>query len=125
MHSRWGNTQPRVPPVCILLEDGSFFGFEGVSDQGGCCPMNCTHVWNYEQTLAFLFPQLERSMRETDFLHNTLPNGYMTFRTLLPLGDDQGNCKAGRVADRGGRGGIPLAGTRVRGADGLQRLWPK
>ncbi len=72
--------------VGILLEDGSFFGFEGNSDKGGCCPLNCTHVWNYEQTLAYLFPQLERSMRETDFLHNTLPNGYMVFRTLVPLG---------------------------------------
>ncbi|RPH30315.1 hypothetical protein EHM92_09435, partial [bacterium] len=75
--------------VCMLLEDGSFFGFEGVADEGGCCPLNCTHVWNYEQTLAYLFPQLERSMRETDFLHNTLPNGYMTFRTLVPLGEPQ------------------------------------
>lgn len=72
--------------VCLLLEDGSFFGFEGSSDNAGCCPMNCTHVWNYEQTLAWLFPQLERSMRETDFLHNTFPNGLMAFRTILPLG---------------------------------------
>jgi non-lysosomal glucosylceramidase len=75
--------------VCILLEDGSFFGFEGVGNEAGCCPLNCTHVWNYEQALAYLFPQLERSMRETDFLHNTLPNGYMTFRTLIPLGEAQ------------------------------------
>jgi uncharacterized protein (DUF608 family) len=80
--------------VCILLEDGSFFGFEGVSDKGGCCPMNCTHVWNYEQTLAFLFPELERSMRETDFLFNTLPSGYMTFRTLIPLGENWWKFKA-------------------------------
>lgn len=72
--------------VCILLEDGSFFGFEGNDDNSGCCPLNCTHVWNYEQTLAFLFPQLERSMRETDFRVNTLPGGYMTFRTLIPTG---------------------------------------
>ena len=80
--------------VCILLEDGSFFGFEGVSDKGGCCPLNCTHVWNYEQTLAFLFPELERSMRETDFLNNTLPNGYMTFRTFIPLGENWWKFKA-------------------------------
>lgn len=73
--------------VVMRLRDGSFFGFEGNSNNDGCCPLNCTHVWNYEQTLAFLFPSLERSMRETDFLHNTLANGYMTFRTLLPLGD--------------------------------------
>ena len=80
--------------VCILLEDGSFFGFEGISDKGGCCPLNCTHVWNYEQTLAFLFPELERSMRESDFLNNTLPGGYMTFRTLIPLGENWWKFKA-------------------------------
>lgn len=72
--------------LVLRTEDGGWFGFEGVTDDSGCCPMNCTHVWNYEQTQAFLFPSLERSMRETDFLHNTFDNGYQTFRTLLPLG---------------------------------------
>jgi len=32
-----------------------FFGFEGCDDRSGCCPLNCAHVWNYEQSLAFLF----------------------------------------------------------------------
>ena len=66
---------------------GGFFAFEGQGDHAGCCPLNCTHVWNYEVTLSRLYPSLERSMRETDFLHNTLPCGHMAFRTLLPLGD--------------------------------------
>ena len=111
--------------VCILLEDGSFFGFEGNSDAGGCCPMNCTHVWNYEQTLAYLFPQLERSMRETSFLHNTLPNGYMTFRTLIPLGDYWWKFKA--CAD-GQMGEIVRAYRewKLSGDTGwLKKLWPK
>jgi len=73
-------------PTCFRLEAGSFFGFEGCSDQAGCCPLNCAHVWNYEQSLAFLFPSLERSMRETDFLNNVKPDGSMVFRTSLPLG---------------------------------------
>jgi hypothetical protein len=47
--------------------------------------MNCTHVWNYEQALAYLFPDLERTMRLTDFGVNTRPDGRMAFRTLLPL----------------------------------------
>jgi len=71
--------------ACLWLADGSFFGFEGCDDQGGCCPLNCAHVWNYEQSLAFLFPTLERSMRETDFLNNLKPDGAMAFRTSLPL----------------------------------------
>lgn len=73
-------------PTCIWLEGGQFFGFEGLSDRRGCCPLNCAHVWNYAQALAFLFPSLERSMRETDFLNNTQENGAMVFRTSLPLG---------------------------------------
>jgi uncharacterized protein (DUF608 family) len=72
--------------TCFWLEGGKFFGFEGCGDQTGCCPLNCGHVWNYEQSLAFLFPSLERSMRETDFLNNVKPDGAMMFRTSLPLG---------------------------------------
>jgi uncharacterized protein (DUF608 family) len=72
--------------TCLLLEGARFFAFEGCSDESGCCPLNCTHVWNYEQALAFLFPSLERSMRETDFLENVRPDGSMAFRTLVPLG---------------------------------------
>jgi hypothetical protein len=110
--------------VCILLGDGSFFGFEGNSDKAGCCPLNCTHVWNYEQTLASLFPQLERSMRETDFLHNTLPNGYMVFRTLIPLGDSYWKYKA--CAD-GQMGAIVRAYRDWRFSGNtawLRTLWP-
>ncbi len=73
-------------PTCLWLEGGQFFGFEGCGDQGGCCPLNCAHVWNYEQSLAFLFPTLEQSMRRTDFLTNVRPDGGMVFRTSLPLG---------------------------------------
>lgn len=72
-------------PTCLWAEDGRFYAFEGCDDNAGCCPMNCTHVWNYEQALAHLFPNLERTMRLTDFLHNTDDFGNMAFRTLVPL----------------------------------------
>jgi uncharacterized protein (DUF608 family) len=71
--------------TCFWLEGGQFFAFEGCNDKVGCCPLNCAHVWNYEQSLAFLFPSLERFMREVDFLSNTKDNGEMVFRTSLPL----------------------------------------
>ncbi len=71
--------------TCLRTSDGRFHAFEGCNDNAGCCPMNCTHVWNYEHSLAHLFPSLERTMRETDFQTNTRPSGDMAFRTLLPV----------------------------------------
>ncbi|MEM2885694.1 MAG: GH116 family glycosyl hydrolase, partial [Thermoproteota archaeon] len=70
--------------TCFRAENGDFFGFEGCGPSIGCCPMNCTHVWNYEQALAYLFPSLERTMRRVDFLVNTEPDGKMAFRTRVP-----------------------------------------
>jgi hypothetical protein len=39
--------------------NGRFWAWEGV----GCCDGTCTHVWNYAQGMARLFPNLERSAR--------------------------------------------------------------
>lgn len=72
--------------TCFCTKDGNFFGFEGCGDNAGCCQGSCTHVWNYEQTTAFLFPSLSRSMRNTEFLNCTTERGLMSFRTSLPLG---------------------------------------
>lgn len=79
-------------PTCIWIEDGSFHGFEGCCGastshcgDSGCCPLNCTHVWNYEQALARLFPDLERTMRHTDLMVQQAPEGYIPHRTILPF----------------------------------------
>jgi hypothetical protein len=45
-------------------------------------------VWNYAQTVAHLFPALERSARRTEFLHETLENGRMRFRTNSVFGNE-------------------------------------
>lgn len=79
-------------PVCFLDEKGGFFGFEGgcgasaggLEAVGGCCPLNCTHVWNYEQALGYVFPSLARTMRETDWLVQQHPSGYLPHRVVLP-----------------------------------------
>ena len=73
-------------PTCLRLEDGTFYGFEGCAPVGGCCEGSCTHVWNYQQALPFLFPSLERSMREADYTYNQRDDGHMGFRLQLPLG---------------------------------------
>lgn len=64
--------------------EGIVHAFEGLGNDFGCCPGNCTHVWNYAQSLAFLFPDLERNMRETNYLHDTHSDGYQSFRTVFP-----------------------------------------
>jgi non-lysosomal glucosylceramidase len=50
--------------TCQWWATDKFWAWEGV----GSCVGTCTHVWNYEQALARLFPDLERNIREkTDF----------------------------------------------------------
>lgn len=41
-------------------ENGRLWAWEGV----GCCSGTCGHVWNYAMGMAWLFPELERSVRE-------------------------------------------------------------
>ncbi|MHB1318657.1 MAG: GH116 family glycosyl-hydrolase [Anaerolineae bacterium] len=74
-------------PTVLRLPDGTFYGFEGCHGNAGCCEGTCTHVWNYAQTQAFLFPALERSMRRADYTHNMNADGSMGFRLQLPLGN--------------------------------------
>ncbi|HUU54693.1 MAG TPA: GH116 family glycosyl-hydrolase [Armatimonadota bacterium] len=77
-------------PTCLRLEEGTFYGFEGCSDRAGCCEGSCTHVWNYAQALPYLFPGLQRSMREAEYENSLLDDGFMCFRMPLPLGTKGG-----------------------------------
>jgi len=80
--------------TCFRTLDGRFYGYEGCSNERGCCLGSCTHVWNYEQATAFLFGDLARSMREVEFAHATDDKGMMSFRVNLPLERAQGFGKA-------------------------------
>ena len=91
-------------PVCLRLEDGTFYGFEGACNQSGCCEGSCAHVWNYAQGLAFLFPELERTLRAAHYAHSIDENGGAHFRLKLPLGrkavpTDQRPCVDGQFGE--------------------------
>lgn len=63
------------------LGDGPVFAaWEGSFDHGGSCEGTCTHVWSYAQTLAWLFPSLERSARRVEYLLETDEAGAQKFR---------------------------------------------
>jgi hypothetical protein len=110
--------------TCFRTPDGRFFGFEGSSNEAGCCFGSCTHVWNYEQATAFLFGRLSRSMRETEFLEATDDQGLMSFRVRLPI--DRAR-EYGKAAADGQMGCIMKAyrDWKMSGDDAwLVRLWP-
>lgn len=111
-------------PTCWRLEDGSFYGWEGCHTHSGSCEGSCTHVWNYAYALPFLFPELERSMRENDFNYNMDKNGGMQFRLMLPLGSPRCNF---RPCCDGQFGGIikTYRDWKISGDDAwLRKLWP-
>jgi uncharacterized protein (DUF608 family) len=70
-------------PTCFWSEDGYFGGFEG---SYGCCPLNCTHVWNYAQSHARLFPDVGRNMRVSDFITYLRESGETSHRQHSPHG---------------------------------------
>ena len=67
--------------VVFRIASGDIYGWEG---SNGCCQPTCTHVWGYEQTMAYLFPDLERDMRRIDFLHQQREDGGVNNRTDVP-----------------------------------------
>jgi uncharacterized protein (DUF608 family) len=73
--------------TCFRLEGGVFAAWEGSFDHAGSCEGTCTHVWNYAQSAAWLFPELERSARRTEFLHEVREDGRMNFRANSVFGN--------------------------------------
>jgi uncharacterized protein (DUF608 family) len=67
-------------PNADLGEGPVFAAWEGSFDHGGSCEGTCTHVWSYAQTLAWLFPSLERSARRVEYLLETGEDGAQKFR---------------------------------------------
>ena len=100
--------------TCYRFQNGRFYGWEGV----GCCAGTCTHVWQYAQAVARLFPDLERDLRErVDFGLALQPDGAIHFRAEyngIPAVDGQ----AGSI--------LRAYREHQMSADSefLQRIWP-
>lgn len=72
-------------PTVLRQFDGRFWGWEGSNDADGSCAGTCTHVWNYAQALCHLFPDMERSIRETEFGEDQDSAGHENYRAALPI----------------------------------------
>ncbi len=72
-------------PTVTRLEDGSLYGFEGSHHNRGSCEGLCKHVWNYAYVCCFLFPDLERGIRDNEFRYGILETGETVFRLPLPF----------------------------------------
>jgi uncharacterized protein (DUF608 family) len=63
--------------TCYRFNTGRFYAFEGVY----CCQGTCQHVWNYAHSVARIFPELERDLRQrTDFGTAWRENGAIDYR---------------------------------------------
>jgi uncharacterized protein (DUF608 family) len=112
-------------PTCLRQQDGRFWAWEGCSDGNGCCHGSCTHVWNYAQALPHLFPDLERSLRETEFGPCQDERGHQKFRASLPIRPTD---HVFHAASDGQLGGIMKVYREWRlgaGNDWLEALWPR
>jgi uncharacterized protein (DUF608 family) len=112
-------------PTVLRQADGKLWSWEGCGDNSGCCHGSCTHVWNYAQAISHLFPDLERTLRETEFGVSQNDKGHQQFRSSLPIRPVEHDFHA--AAD-GQLGGIMKVFREWRiGGDSewLRGLWPK
>ncbi|MBI5707645.1 MAG: hypothetical protein HZC36_11740 [Armatimonadetes bacterium] len=116
-------------PTVLLTEDGSMWAWEGCSPADGCCSGSCTHVWNYALTQAYLFPDLHRSMRKSEYEHSfdkgeQGKKGAIVFRIPLPFNEAPSLWHA---ASDGQLGGVVqlYRDWRISGDDAyLKHMWP-
>ena len=112
-------------PTVLRQADGRFYGWEGCDEDEAQGEGTCTHVWNYAQAVAHLFPALERSLRETELRVGQDDTGHQNFRVALPIQESAHDFYA--AAD-GQLGGIIKVHRewRISGdTEWLRGLWPR
>lgn len=111
--------------LCFRLEEGTFGGFEGIRDDIGCGYGSVPHVWNYEQTVAFLFPELEQTMRRVEFLRETDEAGCMSTRMFSVFGQKRYEMVPACDGQLGSVVRIYRDFKNTGDLDFLRELWPK
>jgi uncharacterized protein (DUF608 family) len=112
-------------PTVLRQADGKFWAWEGTGDDVGSCPGSCQHVWNYTQAVPHLFPELERSLRETEFGPDQDEHGHQQFRAALPIRPIGDHFHAAADGQPGGILKI-YREWRISGStEWLRGLWPK
>ena len=112
-------------PTVLRQADGKFWAWEGTSDEVGSCFGSCTHVWNYAQAVPHLFPELERSLRETEFGPNQDEQGHQQFRAALPIRPIGNHFHAAADGQLGGIMKIYREWRIAGDTEWLRGLWPK
>lgn len=112
-------------PTVLREYGGRLWAWEGTGDEMGSCHGTCTHVWNYAQALPHLFPEWERSLRETEYFLSQNDEGHQDFRSAIPLRPTPHTFHA--AAD-GQLGGIVKVyrDWRISGdTEWMRRFWPR
>ncbi len=97
------------------FDNGRFYGWEGIY----CCAGTCQHVWNYAQSVAHIFPGLERHTREhTDYGVAYKADGTLNYRA-----------EYGQHLAHDGQAGTIIRTYREHSMspdhEFLKRIWPK
>ena len=75
-------------PTVFREANGTLHGWEGCLPTAGSCAGTVTHVYHYVQSIAYLFPALERGMREFDFSRRMDPQTGGLRQRVWPTGRD-------------------------------------
>lgn len=112
-------------PTVLRQTDGRLWGWEGSLDKGGSCHGTCTHVWNYAQALAHLFPELERGIRSTEFNEGQDERGHQNFRVPLPIQPADHDFHAASDGQLGGIMKVYREWKISGNIEWMRELWPK
>jgi uncharacterized protein (DUF608 family) len=112
-------------PTVLRQENGNVWAWEGCFTASGCCHGSCTHVWNYAQALAHLFPKLERTLREQELERSMGARGHVNFRSALPDGPADHGFHAAADGQLGGILKLCRDWTICGDTAWLERLYPR